>query len=136
MSTLAVGTIKSVSSAAPVFQNTSGTEKGQLAKAWINFNGSGTIAIRDSFNVSSITDHGTGNFEVTYQNAMANTNYVGVGGGQVDNDGSDQNKTITSFKRLSTSVKTTSSRIVTGLGNNAGTGSDSVVVCWVVFGDN
>ena len=55
MSTLNVGTIKSISSAAPVFQNTSGTEKGQLAKAWVNFNATGTAAIRDSFNVSSIT---------------------------------------------------------------------------------
>ena len=62
MSTLAVGTIKSISSAAPVFQNTSGTEKGQLAKAWVNFNGTGTVAIRDSFNVSSITDVGTGQY--------------------------------------------------------------------------
>ena len=56
MSTLAVGTIKSISSAAPVFQNTSGTEKGQLCKAWVNFNGSGSVSIRDHFNVSSITD--------------------------------------------------------------------------------
>ena len=111
-------------------ENLSGT-----AKAWVNFNGSGTVAIRDSFNVSSITDHGTGSYEVNYQNAMANTNYVGVGGGHTDNDGTDQNKTITSFKRLSTAVKTTSSRIVTGVGNAAGTGSDSVVCCWVVFGD-
>ena len=47
MSTLAVGTIKSVSSAAPVFQNTSGTEKGSFVlKSWVNFNGTGTIAIR------------------------------------------------------------------------------------------
>ena len=38
MSTLAVGTIKSISSAAPVFQNTSGVEKGQLAKAWVTYN--------------------------------------------------------------------------------------------------
>ena len=75
MSTLAVGTIKSISSAAPVFQNTSGTEKGQLAKAWVNFNGTGTVAIRDSFNVSSITDVGTGQYGVNLQNAMANANY-------------------------------------------------------------
>ena len=71
MSTLAVGTIKSISSAAPVFQNTSGTEKGQLAKSWINFNGSGTIAIRDSFNVSSIADEGTGQYQVNFTNNMA-----------------------------------------------------------------
>ena len=75
MSTLAVATIKSISSAAPVFQNTSGTEKGQLAKAWVNFNGTGTVAIRDSFNVSSITDSGTGIYGVNLQNAMANANY-------------------------------------------------------------
>ena len=75
MSTLNVGTIKSISSAAPVFQNTSGTEKGQLAKAWVNFNGTGTVAIRDSFNVSSITDSGTGIYGVNLQNAMANANY-------------------------------------------------------------
>ena len=76
MSTLAVGTIKSISSAAPVFQNTSGTEKGQLAKVWVNFNGTGTVAIRDSFNVSSITDVGTGQYGVNIQNAMANANYA------------------------------------------------------------
>ena len=55
MSTLNVGTIKSISSAAPVFQNTSGTEKGQLVKAWCNFNATGTPAIRDSFNTVSYT---------------------------------------------------------------------------------
>ena len=75
MSTLNVGTIKSISSAAPVFQNTSGTEKGQLCKAWINFNGTGTIAIRDSFNISSVTDGGTGIYTINFTNAMANSNY-------------------------------------------------------------
>ena len=75
MSTLAVGTIKSVSSAAPVFQNTSGTEKGQLAKSWIAFNGIGTVSIYDSFNVSSLTDNGTGDYSITMSNAMSNANY-------------------------------------------------------------
>jgi len=78
MSTLAVGTIKSISSAAPVFQNTSGTEKGQLVKAWCNFDQTGTQSIRDSFNVSSITDQGAGTTDVNYTNAMSNTNYCGV----------------------------------------------------------
>ena len=57
MSTLVVATVKSASSAAPVFQNSSGVEKGQLVKAWVNFNAQGTAAIRDSFNVSSLTDN-------------------------------------------------------------------------------
>lgn len=75
MSTLSVGTIKSASSAAPVFQNSSGTEKGQLAKVWVNFNGTGTIAIRDDFNVTSLTDHGTGDYSANYTNSMSDTNY-------------------------------------------------------------
>lgn len=79
MSTLNVATIKSISSAAPVFQNTSGTEKGQLAKAWLNFNGTGTVAINDSFNISSITDNGTGDYTLNFSNNMANANYVVCG---------------------------------------------------------
>ena len=105
------------------------------AKAWINFDGDGTISIRDSFNVSSITDNGTGDYTVSYSTAMASTFYCGVGGGKGDNDGTDANKTVTSFKRISSTPATGNSRIVTGFGNNAGTGTNSTVVTWVVFGD-
>ena len=75
MSTLAVGTIKSVSSAPPVFQNTSGTEKGRLVKVWINFQGSGTVAIRDSYNISSLTDNGTGDYSLAYSDNFSNDDY-------------------------------------------------------------
>ena len=43
--------------------------------AWVNFNGTGTVAIRDSFNVSSITDNGAGDYTVNFATAMNNTNY-------------------------------------------------------------
>ena len=46
-----------------------------VAKAWVNFNGTGTVAIRASFNVSSITDNGTGNYTVNFTNAMTDANY-------------------------------------------------------------
>jgi hypothetical protein len=46
-----------------------------VAKAWVNFNGTGTIAIRDSFNVSSITDNGTGRYAINFTTAMPNANY-------------------------------------------------------------
>jgi hypothetical protein len=45
------------------------------AKAWVNFNGTGTVAIRGSYNVSSVTDNGTGQYTVNFTNAMPNTNY-------------------------------------------------------------
>ena len=46
------------------------------AKAWVNFNGTGTIAARDSFNVSSLTDNGTGDYTLAYTTAFANGNYA------------------------------------------------------------
>ena len=46
------------------------------AKAWINMNGTGTISIRDSFNVSSITDNGTGNFIVYFDTNFVTDTYV------------------------------------------------------------
>jgi hypothetical protein len=49
------------------------------ARAWIRFNGTGTIAINDSGNVASITDLGTGYYRVTYTTAMSSTNYCVVG---------------------------------------------------------
>ena len=49
------------------------------AKAWVNFNGQGTVAIRRAFNVSSITDRGTGLYTVNFTNAMPDTNYAIVG---------------------------------------------------------
>jgi len=45
------------------------------AKAWVNFNGTGTVAIRASYNVSSITDNGVGDYTVNFTTAMADANY-------------------------------------------------------------
>ena len=51
------------------------SEASGLAKAWVNFNGTGTVAIRASFNVSSITDNGTGDYTVNFTTALADANY-------------------------------------------------------------
>jgi len=57
------------------------------AKAWVNFNGTGTVAIRESFNVSSITDNGTGNYNINFTTAMSDANYSTlVNGGGVGDD--------------------------------------------------
>ena len=47
-----------------------------IPTAWVNFNGTGTVAIRDSEGVSSISDSGVGNFYVNFTTAMSNTNYI------------------------------------------------------------
>ena len=48
------------------------------AKAWVNFNGTGTVAIREDYNVSSITDNGTGNYTVNFTTAMPDANYSAI----------------------------------------------------------
>ena len=60
----------------------------RMAKAWVTFNGTGTVAIIDSYNVSSITDNGTGYFRCNLSVTQNNANYVIVGGGDGNNTGS------------------------------------------------
>lgn len=49
------------------------------AKAWVNFNGTGTIAARDSFNVSSLTDVANGRYDVNTTNSFSSANYSASG---------------------------------------------------------
>ena len=58
-----------------VIVGTSGINASRIAKAWVNFNGTGTVAIRSSYNVSSITDNGTGDYSVVFSTAMTDANY-------------------------------------------------------------
>jgi hypothetical protein len=54
----------------------SGSAPIYAARAWVNFNGTGTVAIRASGNVSSITDNGTGDYTVNFTTAMSDANYA------------------------------------------------------------
>ena len=66
-----------------VFPDATSMQTGQQAvKAWVNFNGTGTVAIRAGYNVSSISDNGTGDYTVNFTTAMSDANYsvpLGVG---------------------------------------------------------
>jgi hypothetical protein len=68
MSTVKVDTIK-----------TTGNVEVYTCKAWVNFNGTGTVAIRGSGNVTSITDTATANYTVNFITAMSDDNYCPVG---------------------------------------------------------
>lgn len=58
------------------FATVSGTAPIYPCRAWVNFNGTGTVAIRASGNVSSITDNGTGDYTVNFTTAMPDANYT------------------------------------------------------------
>jgi hypothetical protein len=64
-----------------VLATPTGSAPSYTCRAWVNFNGTGTVAIRASGNVSSITDNGTGNYTVNFTTAMPDANYAAVFGG-------------------------------------------------------
>jgi len=78
------------------------------ARAWVNFNGTGVVAIRASGNVSSITDNGTGDYTVNFTTAMVDANYCFIGTSSDPND--DSIGPVAVGARASTYVPTTSGR--------------------------
>ena len=81
MSTLRLTTISNQTGSSSV---PSETVINGSAKAWVNFNGTGTVAIRAAFNVSSITDNNTGDYTLNFTTAFADTNYAAMGSNGTD----------------------------------------------------
>lgn len=84
MSTLKADTIVASDGSSPV-----ALTKQEAAKVWINFQGTGTIAIRDDFGASTIVDNTTGDYTVNFTNSMGNSNYLSlnIGSGDSSNFG-------------------------------------------------
>jgi hypothetical protein len=95
MSEIRATTISNAAGTGPI------TMTGQYAaKAWVNFNGTGTVAIRESGNVGSITDNGTGDYTVNFTTAMTDANYSVVCGNIL-------NRQTSSSRLEGTNVRTT-----------------------------
>jgi len=116
-----------VANTPPTIQDSAGTEIGTFCRAWVNFNGTGTVAIRASFNVSSITDNGTGDYTVNFATAMPDANYsiVGVTGGW----GSGYSYSTVNVGSAATPT-TSACRIAS---RTAGTFNDEPAVCVSIF---
>tara|TARA_R110000787_G_scaffold284738_1_gene398814 strand:+ start:15953 stop:16345 length:393 start_codon:yes stop_codon:yes gene_type:complete len=94
----------------------------RLCSAWVNFNGSGTVAIRASYNVSSITDNGTGDYTANFTTAMPDVNYSvscgqcdsnnGRGFGVYDARGTFTNQLVSSVRVRNAAVSTDTLDIV------------------------
>ena len=125
MSTIKVTTIQDTSGG-----NSSTSEEiaQGRAKAWVNFNGQGTIAIRDSFNVSSITDNGTGDYTLNFTNNMSSANYV------LCMSGSTNNSYTRAGTQTASNLTTSTARVY--IANSGGSSADREYCAVAIFGDN
>jgi hypothetical protein len=80
-------------------------------RAWVNFNGTGTVAIRASGNVSSITDNGTGDYSINFSTAMPDANYSFSIANREDTGGAAALGLYEAAYRNSTSITTTALRV-------------------------
>ena len=88
-------------------------------KVWVNFNGTGTPAIRASKNVSSITDNGTGDYTVNFTTSLSDTNYCFQG------SAINLNTSTASFvvqAHTTAGITTSSVRVINSYGASANTG--------------
>lgn len=119
MSELRANTISDAAGTGPV------TLTGQYAaKAWVNFNGTGTVAIRESGNVSSITDNGTGNYTVNFTNAITDANFSAVASGSTGS--------ITTSIRNATTGTGTTTTVPVGMRDTTNTQQDAALMCVAV----
>lgn len=122
MSTLAINTLTGQTSASSITVRGEGSANTNLqqglAKAWINMNGTGTVAIRDSFNISGITDNGTGDHTQTFANDFSNNDYAPSGCTQDDEtDTANGTGSMPSIYRNSTAMATGAMRLGTSVGS-------------------
>lgn len=109
-----------------------GSAPSYLCRAWVNFNGTGTVAIRGSGNVSSITDNGTGDYTVNFTTAMPDANYCPVLSGIGYNGPTDPTRFYVVHGNGGSATQKTVSALRISVGYS-GTGTDTVEVNASIF---
>ena len=128
------GTLATAESTLTQF-SASGSAPVYAARAWVNFNGTGTVAIRGSGNVSSITDNGTGDYTVNFTTAMPNANYaVALGSTQLNNANSDMGFLIRGTTAAGATTKTTTTLRVISASIALFTATDSAELSVTIVG--
>jgi hypothetical protein len=131
MSTLKADTIVASDGTSPV-----ALTKQSAAKVWINFNGTGTIAIRDDFGASTIVDNTTGDYTVNFTSNMSNNDYSVSGSCRDDSNAAPTACRwlgISSAATVDTVMTTGLVRVLTVYSN--GNPDDSEVACLQIHGD-
>ncbi|MDP6587583.1 MAG: LamG domain-containing protein [Anaerolineales bacterium] len=115
---------------------TAGINQARIAKAWCNFDGTGTPAIRGSYNCSSITDMGTGSYKVNFSTGMSDEgNYVAFCAGAEVNSGSVQNHLFHLKRETPDSDILNENFVHVASANTIHTQTDDGLFCVLVFGN-
>ena len=104
----------------------SGTAPLYMCRVWVNFNGTGTVAIRASGNVSSITDNGTGDYTLNFTTALSDGNYAPV----ISSNNTSSNTSVSNNNDYA-SVRTTTAYRFAHL--EAAGLTDASVLCVAIF---
>jgi hypothetical protein len=110
--------------------NASGDAPIFAARAWVNFNGTGTVAIRASGNVTSISDNGTGIYTLNFTTAMADANYAVTMGAAAYSGSTTSSHTAQGV--TSTSLTTSNVQVFTGATSSAAL-NDNPLICVAIF---
>ena len=109
---------------------TGGISQARIAKAWVNFNGTRTVAIRESYNISSLADRGTGLYSLNLSTALSSAECAGAGSATDQDSGTDS----TQRNRMVTIIPESTSLVYVNSFDTSGNADDVAITTAIIFG--
>ena len=110
---------------------TGGISQARIAKAWVNFNGTSTVAIRESYNISSLTDRGTGLYSLNLSAALSSVECAGAGSATDQDTGTD----TTQRNRMVAIIPESTSLVYVNSFDTSGSADDVEIATAIIFGN-
>ena len=114
-----------------VVVGTGGINPVRIAKAWVNFNGTSTVAIRESYNISSLADRGTGLYSLNLSTALSSVECAGAGSATDQDTGTDS----TQRNRMVTIIPESTSLVYVNSFDTSGGADDVEIATAIIFGN-
>tara|TARA_R100000406_G_scaffold95742_2_gene90952 strand:- start:2435 stop:3565 length:1131 start_codon:yes stop_codon:yes gene_type:complete len=110
---------------------TGGINQARVAKAWVNFNGTSTVAIRESYNISSLADRGTGLYSLNLSTALSSVECAGAGSATDQDTGTDS----TQRNRMVAIIPESTSLVYVNGFDTSGNADDIAIATAIIFGN-
>ena len=110
---------------------TGGINQARIAKAWVNFNGTSTVAIRDSYNISSLVDRGTGLYSLNLSTHLSSVECAGAGSGTDQDTGTGTNQR----NRMVTIIPESTNLVYVNGFDTSGSADDLQIATAIIFGN-